>query len=309
VNVTFEASDTLLGTRSVPSLAAGASNSGSTSITIPSGTVTGTYYVIARADADATEIETQEANNALARAVQVGSDLWVTTMTAPNKGAAGSSIVVTETTVNQGGGDSPPSVTRFYLSADGSIGPGDLLLDGSRSVPGLAPGGSSTASTTVTFPAGAAPGTLYLIAKADADDAVAETLETNNTRSRAINVGPDLVVSFVTISATTVVVGGALDVTDTVTNQGADTASPSVTRFYLSQNSFVDAGDIAIAASRAVPSIPGGASNTGTTSVTIPANTPPGSYYLLSHADGNKGVAESLETNNVSPRVLQVTAP
>jgi subtilase family serine protease len=306
-NVTYEAADTLLGSRPVPQLAAGASSSGSTSVTIPAGVGTGTYFVLARTDADAAAVETQEANNVLARGIQIGSDIWVTTMTVPLKAAAGSSIVVTETTVNQGGGTSTPSVTRFYLSADGSIGAGDTLLEGSRTVPGLAPGAASTASTTVLIPEGAAPGTHYLIAKADADNAVAETLETNNTRSHSMSVGPDLVVASVTVSATTVAAGSAVNVTDTVTNQGAGAASASVTRFYLSQNIVLDGGDISLAASRAVPDIAGGASNSGTTSVTIPASTSPGSYFLLSIADGYNSVTEYLETNNAAPRAIQVT--
>jgi subtilase family serine protease len=127
------------------------------------------------------------------------------------------------------------------------------------------------------------------------------------TRSRSINVGAALVVTVVTLAATTVVVGTPVNVTDTVLNQGADTASASATRFYLSKNIVVDAGDIPLAAARAVPAILGGASHSGTTSVTIPDNTPPGSYYLLSHADGNNSVSESLETNNVAARAIQVT--
>ena len=43
---------TLLGSRTVPDLDAGAASSGSTTVTIPSGVAPGLYYLIARADAD-----------------------------------------------------------------------------------------------------------------------------------------------------------------------------------------------------------------------------------------------------------------
>jgi len=306
-NVTYDAGDTFLGARGVPGLAGGGSNSGSTNVTIPPGAATGTLYILAVADADNAAVETQEANNTLARTILIGPDLWVTTVTAPAKGAAGSAIVVTETTANQGGGDAAASVTKFYLSADGSIGPGDMLLDGSRTVPVLAPGGSSTASTTVTIPSNAPVGTLWLIAQADAESTVPETLETNQTRARSISIGPDLVVSTMTVGASTVAAGGVVSVTDTVMNQGADAAAPSVTRFYLSKNLLLDAGDIPIAATRSVPQIAANGSSTGTTSVTIPLSAPPDSYFLLAVADGNNVVGESLETNNATARPIQVT--
>jgi subtilase family serine protease len=274
-------------------------------VTIPTGVATGSYYVIARADATAAVAETVETNNTLARAVQIGGDLWVTTMTAPPKAAGGSTIVVTETTVNQGGGAAAASVTKFYLSANGSLDAGDVLLDGTRGVPGLPAGGSSTGSTTVTIPVGTAAGTLYLIAKADGDNQVAETQEANNTRSRSISIGPDLVVY--AVAPASVAAGGIMSVTDTVTNQGAGLAAASTTRFYLSKNALLDASDVLLSPGRAVPTVDAATSNTGTTSVTVPAGTAPGAYILLAKTDGDNVVGESLETNNVSARGLQVT--
>jgi len=51
-NSTFDAGDTVLGERTIVSLAPGQTSDGSTPVTIPPGTSAGTYYVIARADAD-----------------------------------------------------------------------------------------------------------------------------------------------------------------------------------------------------------------------------------------------------------------
>lgn len=307
-NATFEISDTLLGSRGVADLDAAASSSGSTTVTIPSGVTAGLYYVIARADADAAVVETQETNNTLVRAIQVGSDLVVSTISTPvTKAAAGSSIVITETVTNQGGGDAAASVTRFYLSADGSLGAGDVLMDGSRDVPALPPGASSAGSTSVIIPPGSAAGTFYIAAKADADNAVTETQETNNTRFRSISIGPDLTISSMTVSSSAVAAGSAVNVTDTVMNQGADLAAPTTTRFYLSKNGILDAGDVALAPGRAVAVIAAGASNSGMTPLTIPPGAASGSYYVLAKADGDDVVSESLETNNVTARLIQVT--
>ena len=170
--------------------------------------------------------ETAETNNMGVRSVVIGSDLSVSAITAPTKGAAGSSIVVTDTTTNQGGGDAPASTVAFYLSTTSVGGPSDVLLDGSRGVPALAPGTSSTGPTTVTIPAGTAAGTFYIIAKADAANVVTETNEANNTRSKSISIGPDLTFSSLSLSPITVAAGGTLTVSDTVTNQGAGIAAP-----------------------------------------------------------------------------------
>ncbi|PYU06868.1 MAG: hypothetical protein DMG33_06410, partial [Acidobacteria bacterium] len=51
---------------------------------------------------------------------------------------------------------------------------------GSRAIPALAPGATSSGSTTVTIPAGTATGNHYIIAKADADNVVTETNKGNN---------------------------------------------------------------------------------------------------------------------------------
>ena len=73
------------------------------------------------------------------------------------------------------------------------------------------------------------------------------------------------------------------------------------------RNVFLDAGDVQLPAGRAVPSLAAGASSAGTTTVTIPAGTAPGYYYVIAVADGDHVVTESQETNNRSLRAIQVT--
>jgi subtilase family serine protease len=47
-------------------------------------------------------------------------------------------------------------------------------------------GGSSAGSTAVTIPATITPAFYYLLLKADADNAVAESYETNNVTARTM---------------------------------------------------------------------------------------------------------------------------
>ena len=101
-------------------------------------------------------------------------------VTAPATAGAGSAISVSDTTRNQGGASAPASVTNLYLSTDGAVSASDVLL-GSRAVPALSGATNSSGSTTVTIPAGTASGGYYILAQADGELAVPETVETNNT--------------------------------------------------------------------------------------------------------------------------------
>jgi hypothetical protein len=184
---TFGAGDVLLGSRAAPTLAAGAGSAAATAVRIPAGTVVGSYYLLARADASRVVSEANETNNARAGALSVGPDLVVSGLVAPASGRAGTRITVTNTVKNQGGSGARSSSTRFYLSINRTFGVGDVLL-GSRAVTTLAAGASNAASSVVTVPSGTARGTYYVLAISDATKVVTEARETNNARSRAFTV-------------------------------------------------------------------------------------------------------------------------
>jgi len=307
-NAGLDAADVLLtGARSVTGLASGATSTGSTTLTIPPDTGTGTYYLFAKADADAAVLETYETNNTTLRLIQVGGDLIVATLTVPPRAGAGSSIAVSETTTNQGEGSVAGSTTRFYLSANLLLDASDLLLAGARGVPALGASSGSTGTTTLAIPAEVTAGTYFLMAKADADGVVVETQEGNNVIARSVAIGPDLTVSALSVP-NSIAAGSTVSVTETVLNQGAGAAGASTTRFYLSANINLDAGDVALDGSRSVPALGAGVSSGGTTPITIPAGTAPGTYYLIAKTDGDGVVAESQESNNIKWRVVQVTA-
>jgi subtilase family serine protease/subtilisin family serine protease len=308
-NLALDTGDQPLGTgRAVPALAPGESSMASTPVTIPAGLPTGTYYLIAAADADAAVRESYDTNNTRALAIAVGPDLVILTLLAPATAPAGSPVTVTDTVKNQGGGNAPASVTRFYLSSNWTLDAGDVLLEGARAVPALAAGESSSGTASVTVPTDTAAGAYYIIARADGNDAVAETSETNNTTARTVQVGCDLVVSAMTVPYSGVA-GGAIVVSDTTKNQGSGASGASITRFYLSTNLALDATDVLLPESRAVPALPGGASSTGSTSLTIPAALAGGTYFVIAKADGEGVVVESSENNNTLVRAIQLTRP
>jgi subtilase family serine protease len=184
----------VIGSRNVPPLVGGASSAGTVTVVIPQGTATGTWYILAKADADGAVVEIYENNNvSYARSVQIGSDLSLSALSAPAAAGAGQNISVSDTTRNLGGGTAEASVTKYYLSSNSTIDDADILL-GSRSLPALAAGAADSGGMTVMIPAGTAGGTWFIIAKADADGAVTETSDSNNIYWRSIfisaGVGP-----------------------------------------------------------------------------------------------------------------------
>ena len=306
-NGLLDSGDGLLnGAQIVPSLAPGAVSSASVSIDIPGGLTPGSQYLFAKADADDVLNESQEANNTYIRLLLVGPDLIVSSLTVPATAAPGATISVSDTVKNQGAGDAAASKSGFYLSTNAVLDAGDTLLDGSRSVPELAAGASSSGQTPLTIPAGTPIGTHYLFAKADADGAVSEAQEANNATVRAIQVGGDLAVSAFTVPSK----GGAgasIVVTDTTANQGGGAiTSGSVTAFYLSMNVLFDALDVRLDGSRAIGTLAAGAISSGSTAVTIPAGTTPGTYYLIAKADADGTVTETQESNNATARVIAI---
>src|SRR5581483_2697992 len=163
----------------------GASSSGTTALTLPATVAVGSYYLFAKADGDDAVAEIAEANNRGFGMIQIGADLVVSALSAPRTGGAGGAVAIADTTKNQAGGSAPASTTRFYLSADAVWDAGDAVL-GSRAVPALAAGAASSASTTVTLPAGTPAGSYWVLARADADGVVGETQEGNNTAAVTI---------------------------------------------------------------------------------------------------------------------------
>ena len=191
---TKNAARLLSGNRPVPALAAGNSSQGSVTVTVPTGIPAGNYYLLACADDTGVVPETNENNNCTASAtkVQVGPDLIESGVgSASTTSSPGASIVVSDTTSNQGGGDAGASFTQYYLGPF-TTKVGARLLSGNRAVAGLPGGSSSQASATATVPSSMPAGSYYLLACADDTSLVAETSESNNCAASGtkIRVGP-----------------------------------------------------------------------------------------------------------------------
>ena len=310
--------DALLGSRVITSLAAGASNTAVTTLTIPANTsAPGTYHVIAVADAFDQQVETDETNNTLVSPGTVAislyrPDLSVSTLTMPATGATGRTLAITNAVKNSGPAPAGPFTVRLYLSADTILDGGDVLL-GSRAVGGLGAGATSLAVTIVTIPvATPAPADYHVIAMVDALDQQVETDEANNVLASVSTVAISLYRADLTVTAVTMPAAGAtgrpLAITNSVRNAGPAPAGAFSLRLYLSADETLDAGD-AILGSRIVSSLAAGATSMAATTVTIPPTTTPGTYRIIAVADADAQQVELDESNNpfVSPATVAIT--
>jgi len=186
-NFSLDAGDKLLGSRNVPTLQPGQTNSGSTTFTIPADTELGQYFILVSADDPNVVAESAETNNVSYGTTRVGPDLTEFALTVPASAVAGATIQVSDTVKNTGGGASGASLTRFYLSSNFTFDASDQEI-GNRPVIALGPNATHAGPASVTIPAGTAAGLYYIIAVSDADNAVPETAETNNTRALAIRI-------------------------------------------------------------------------------------------------------------------------
>jgi hypothetical protein len=194
-NAVLDASDTLLGSRAVPALAAATNSSGSTSLTIPPTTASGSYYLLAQADADGAVLETSEANN-------TGRDHD------PDRTGPGDLL---GDRAGRGRRRRHAHSHRHHAQPGrrgGRLDHADPLLDergarrgrhAARHARGAGAGRrrQQHRHDVGDHPRGTTPGYYYLIAQADGEGALLETIEVNNINYVLILIGPDLVMQSV----------------------------------------------------------------------------------------------------------------
>ncbi|MCB2407100.1 CARDB domain-containing protein [Hymenobacter lucidus] len=313
-DATLSANDVLLSSTTGGALVSGGYATRYPSMTIPASTASGNYYILFAADYQNAVTETNEVNNVAAIGLTVvtpGVDLVIqsaylnySTVTAGNA-TSGSHYIV-----NLGTTTATSSTTGYYLSTDATLSSNDVLL-GSVTGGALAAGGYSTRYPTMTIPANTAAGNYYVLFVADYLSAVTETNETNNVFAAALTVvtpGIDLVPTQPGLSRTAAAAGTLLTVSATIYNQGTTATTSSDMGFYLSTDATLSANDVLLGSATGYTIYAGGY-DYRSASVTIPAATATGNYYVLFVADHRGAVTETNETNNVTSVGLAVTAP
>ncbi|WP_158595921.1 CARDB domain-containing protein [Oleomonas cavernae] len=250
--------------------------------------------------------------------VQNAGDSYPPTLSASSV-VAGGSVTLTYRLSNFGTGSAPSSVTGIYRSTDGTISTGDTRI-GTDSNGSLAANSGSTETFTIDT-SGWTPGSYYIGAVADYNNAISESNEGNNPSSGVwLTVTappvqlPDLDVQNAgdsyppTLSASSIVAGGSVTLTYRLSNFGTGSAPSSVTGIYRSSDSTISTSDTRVG----TDSNGSLAADTGRTETFTVDTTgwAAGSYYIGAVADYNNAISESNESNNPSSGVwLTVTAP
>ena len=240
----------------------------------------------------------------------VCNDLRVTQVDTPDPVRAGDNVTYMVTVINKG----PDNATNVVLT--------DLLPSTATLISATPSAGTCSGMTTITCALGTlgngSSATVHIVAVTTTKGTlnndvrvVADETETravdNEDREQTVVTLANLAVRALTAPAA-VLPGATITIQDTTQNSGTVGAtSGTVTRYYLSSDSIKDAGDT-ILNQRAVPPLAAKQSDTASISVTIPAGTALGKYFIIAVADDDASVLEINERNQKSRRIA-VTRP
>jgi subtilase family serine protease len=311
----YDPSDVLLGMSTGNALAASTSAIKSSSFVIPNGTLDGSYYILFFADHTGLISENDETNNVNSVSVTIVPSTMDLEILSPllssNTVLKGATVAVSSDIKNVGSVSTPSSNVGYYLSSDVTWDINDVYL-GSTSGASLSSGISSERTTTITIPSTTSSGNYYLLFFADFDGMVSENDESNNLASTAITITEPTTVNLYIISpmvsATSVVKGAPANVSFALHNSGTGEASSSKVGYYLSEDAVWDDEDVVLGSTLA-STLASDESNSISESITIPAETIEGNYFILFYADYDGSVSESDETNNVSSVAIVVLSP
>ena len=301
--------DVYIGSKTIASLASGATWSDTLALTVPSNLGSGCWYWGVLVDINNAIQELDETNNALANSAQFcvqQPNLRVASVSVPASATSGQSVDVVASIQNSGGSAAPTFECRLFLSSDSSPSADDVLLD-TFSVQGLA----ASASTSRTLPVQLASdlvGTYYFVVEVDTGQSVAEEDESDNSgASPQIHISAptlDLLAEYIE-SATSAEPGQTLEIRWGVENLGPDELGFQVD-IWLSADRSLDGGDTLLTTS-SIPSLSGGTQVDQTSMVHLTDNMT-GSWWLLLHVDSTEQYAEDDEVNNLlaSSRSLRI---
>lgn len=307
----FDASDTYLSSLAGSSLAGGINAARNSTITIPSATAPGDYYILFYSDYSGVVTESDETNNVNFYGISVTPSLVDLYVLSPTLGAtsvlAGSSVMGYSYIYNQGNSPVTYSYTGYYLSTDTVWSASDVFIT-SYTGGALAANTSNYRSSSLLIPAITPNGNYYILFYADYSSLVLETIETNNVSYVPLIVGNpfvDLTITSATATPLSMVAGSVVSLSCNINNIGTASSASSNVGYYLSVDSVWDASDVYLNNSSGSTLAAGSFANK-ISNVTIPVATTPGNYYILYYADYLNGVVESIETNNVAFEPISV---
>ena len=258
----------------------------------------GQYHAIAKLIPPGNVVELNAFNNTRASDTKfsTGPDFQVTSVTAPSSVAPGASVTVSTDLLAAGVPYSGNMRYNLFASEDTSYEPGVDHDLGLFTVV-WAGGSAMTDDQSVSF-AGVPPGAYHILAVADANMQIAETVETNNvgfTNGRIMN-APDFRVSNVTIDnlaqpGQTIAVGADLQ------TAGVPFSGAVAYRVYLSDDLRLDAGDVVVHDDTVNLS---GDRTPLAAQVTLPSTTLVRQWRVIVEIDSDNAIVEANDDNNAN---------
>ncbi|MCA9169875.1 MAG: hypothetical protein KDB23_19505, partial [Planctomycetales bacterium] len=226
------------------------------------------------------------------------SDLTPTDLSAPDTIGSGEAISLSWTVQNVGDGTAVASWSdRVYLSADETVSADDIVLGTVRHDQNVAAGENYTATLNAAIPP-SLQGSYHLLLVVDWQTQLLETDETNNFRSRPIEVQfqkptVDLRVNAV-VGPDAVQTGATLDVTWRVVNEGRETTTTDrwSDRVWLSTDETRSVDDVLLGTVAHQGLLAVGVSYTETSTFNVPPNLAAGQYYIIVQSDALGQVSE-----------------
>ena len=313
----YSSSDTFLTREDADGVDAGGDEDGDAEFTVPQDTEPGDYFLVFRADDTNTVTESDEDNNTAAVAFTVttsegGSggttrdvNLRIASASAPESAEAGSEIEIEYVLTNEGSSDAPESQVGVYVSRDRAYSSSDTFV-ARLDVDGVDAGDSEDEDAEVRVPRSLDAGEYFLLFRADDQNTVDESRESDNTRAVPFTVTgggtggsgeADLRITEADLSDDTPVRGQTVTIDATVLNSGSDEADTSTLTVFISRDRSVSDSDYR-AERQNVRSLDAGEDQKEALSFVLPQGVPDGEFFFLVVADQRNYVTESRESNN-----------
>jgi len=320
----FDGADRRLGFWGVTGLAAGAETSAAGSLAVPVSTLTGIWRVLLVVDDLGALTELDETNNVTVApmAIMVEPPILPNLMPAslsflPFSVQAGTTLQVSDSVQNNGAGAAGAFRVGVYLSSDPTISTADVLI-GFRTLIDLPAGARDDAQGELTVPVTLTPGNYHVGVMVDDLQQVLEVSENDNVASAAVLVqvlpapDTDIVAASLSFAPSSVQVGAALTIDESVRNEGSLAAGAFQVAVYLSQDATIDPLVDVLLGSRALTSLAGGATSaSGSVALPVPTNLQAGDWFVGLVADPNGALLDPNRSNNtfIAPQRVQLVVP
>ncbi|HEX8549471.1 MAG TPA: CARDB domain-containing protein [Cytophagaceae bacterium] len=306
-------SDTYLSYSYLGSLAAGETSAQSSSLNIPTTVSPGSYYVLFVADYGYSVDEKDEKNNVSRVPLSITNpdiDLQIVNpYSSQTEVSPGNYFEVSHYLKNIGKSNAGSSYTGYYLSKNAAFDMDEDILLGSSEAYSVSSSSSISQYRELSLPSTVEDGNYFLFFVADYLDFVSEVNEGNNVASIAITVGkPDLLVTNVTLSSSSVEAGSQIKVYSFLKNTGSASSRTSYLGYYLSSDTVFDINDRYLSYSYS-SQIKNGEYDLLEKTLDIPANVEPGAFYLVLYADYENSNVEINEKNNYAAVKIGVVPP